>query len=162
GHDHSCGIRNSGELYCWGCNDYCENGYCGSTLVPVRVLTGTGNDTGSTSVSAGPGGACGIRAGELWCWGHQQGNGLGPSSNLMPPTRIGTDSDWVQVAKGANVTCGIRASGKLYCTTAETNYQFRQQGTRSDWQSITAGSYMACGLAGGEVHCQGDYNQWGQ
>ena len=74
------GIRNGGELYCWGNNDIGQVGDGTQTdrLVPTRV--GTANDW--TDIAAGEDHNCGIRnGGDLYCWGAnsmgQLGNGTG-------------------------------------------------------------------------------------
>ena len=46
---------------------------------------------------------CGVRTdGSLWCWGYnEQGQlGLGDTSNLLVPTRVGTDTDWGPITGG--------------------------------------------------------------
>ena len=52
---HTCGLRTSGEVACWGWNEY------GQTDAPEGSFT---------AVSAGSGGGCGLRSdGEIRCWG---------------------------------------------------------------------------------------------
>lgn len=55
GYDHSCGVRESGEVTCWGSNDW------GQTDAPAGVFR---------AVEAGYQHTCGIReSGEVACWG---------------------------------------------------------------------------------------------
>jgi alpha-tubulin suppressor-like RCC1 family protein len=62
---------------------------------------------------------CGIKSGELYCWGSnilgQLGNGTnGYGSNTDTPEKIGEFSNWTDISTGAGHSCGIRDS-KFYC-----------------------------------------------
>ncbi|MBX3285385.1 MAG: hypothetical protein KF703_08605 [Actinobacteria bacterium] len=121
---HSCGLR-SLSLYCWGGNDYGQlgDGTTTTRLAPVRVGTEsywTSVSAGGTNQAGGSGGGneywsahtCGIRApGTLWCWGKNQRGELGDgtTTSRLTPVRIGTESDWAQVASGGDFTEGLRA-----------------------------------------------------
>jgi len=76
--------------------------------------------------------SCGISAGKLFCWGHdnngQVGNGPESSSNVTAPERIGLSETWTHISAGTLHTCGIEA-GKLLCwgdnTKGQTNILFQ-------------------------------------
>ena len=62
----TCGIRDNGDLYCWG---HSANTYIVYNSTPIRV----GIDSDWTHVSSGYHHICGIRNnGDLYCWGHNE------------------------------------------------------------------------------------------
>ncbi|WP_235067428.1 RCC1 domain-containing protein [Micavibrio aeruginosavorus] len=165
---HTCGLRGTGELYCWGSNGGAATGRgltSGETLVPTKV----GTDTDWEKITAGNQFSCGIRAGELYCWG-SNGNGMTgrgtTSGNTTTPTKIGTETNWDFVATGILASCGLR-DGALYCWGANnsgvtgqglisgsTNVP-TQVGTNTDWNTVALAISNACGLRGSDLYCWG-------
>ena len=87
---HTCAIRRTGEMVCWGYNEH------GESVPPTGTFL---------SVSAGYGHTCAVRdTGELACWGSDR---LGQSS---PPA--GT---FVSVSTGFWEACGLRDTGEIEC-----------------------------------------------
>jgi len=88
----ACGLRGTGDLYCWGGNGLSTlgDGTTTSRLTPTRI----GVATGWTSVGVASHG-CGVRAGELCCWGYSFAGqlGLGDTNNRNAPTRVGSAED---------------------------------------------------------------------
>ena len=92
GYEHVCGIQADGSLWCWGANAAGALGL-GDTavgvdqLAPVQVGTETWEQ-----VSVAQDYSCGIRAGEVWCWGEgAQGNlGNGSTDDLTAPNTVVT------------------------------------------------------------------------
>jgi alpha-tubulin suppressor-like RCC1 family protein len=180
GGTHSCGIRTGTlpeELYCWG-NDLTGqvgNGSASNADVLSPALIGANGDW--SMVEAGDQHTCGIRAGELYCWGLNSSGQLGIGSivNQSAPARVGTYADWTHVSGGTTHTCGIR-SGTLWCWgnngqgqlgdgTFSTRNAPVQIGTWADWEAISAGGFagggFTCGIRSGELWCWG-YNTSGQ
>ena len=90
GFDHTCGLRDTGAVECWGWDRY------GEVSAPVGTFV---------SISAGGSHTCGLRdTGEVECWGQDN---AGQSS----PT-VGT---FVSVSAGAYQTCGVRDTGAVVC-----------------------------------------------
>lgn len=62
---------------------------------------------------------CGVTTGgELWCWGSNWDGhlGVGPgSSSTVPPTRVGSRTDWAQVAVDAVHQCALDRDGLVWC-----------------------------------------------
>jgi len=54
--------------------------------------------------------------GSLWAWGYNNCGqlGLGDHTNRSVPTRVGTDTNWVSVAAGADHTLAIKTDGSLW------------------------------------------------
>jgi alpha-tubulin suppressor-like RCC1 family protein len=68
GDRHLCALRGDGTLWCFGRNDDGQLG-TGQIGVDALVPTEVGGATDWQSVAAGFMSTCGVRAGELWCWG---------------------------------------------------------------------------------------------
>lgn len=150
-----------------------------------------GTDTSATSswsdwtgVAAGATHTCGLRHGDLYCWGsNTEGElGSGITNNSCGelsgetfcrdlPTKV-AGSCWSTVALGYGATCGVRA-GALYCWGRNSDAQlglgstssFRTAVTRvgsaSDWTAVSLGDLHGCGIRGGVAYCWGS-NGYGQ
>ena len=147
---HTCGIRATGQLYCWGTDG------TGSSAYPIAG----GQDW--KTVSVGDAHRCAIRGtGLLYCWGSdtygQVGNGSDGSRST--PTRIGTNTSWKSVSAGSTHTCGILGAGVLYCWGSDTSGQLgnggtatgnvtypKRVGTGQGWKSVSAGGAHTCGI----------------
>ncbi|HSA33476.1 MAG TPA: hypothetical protein P5077_07110, partial [bacterium] len=117
GGSHTCGLKPSGELYCWGDNHHGQigDGTIDDKNSPTRV--GIESDWGSVSARREDH-TCGVKvSGSLYCWGDNQWSELGDGTenDRATPTRIGTESDWASVEAGDFSTCGVKKSGELYC-----------------------------------------------
>ena len=127
---HSCALRASGDVLCWGRNDHGEIGQQGpGSLVPtpvdapatikgfVSLVAGTqsGNLDGEPSPVGGV--TCGVQDnGELHCWGVNQGGQLGGSApSLQRPTRLDLEAEVAQVAIGQDFLCARTDSSDLIC-----------------------------------------------
>jgi len=117
GGGHTCGIRASQTLWCWGSNKYGQLGVRTRGLLVLRPLR-VGNDTWS-SVSAGLVHTCGTQTdGTAWCWGNnefgQLGDGTTKDSNT--PGQIGSAKNWKGLVAGGAHSCALRGNGKIaYC-----------------------------------------------
>jgi len=118
---HTCAIRGTGALYCWGNN---LNGQLGDgtktdRLSPKRITAVSDWSTVAAGGEEEHGHTCGIRGtGALYCWGYNGTGELGDGSGLLErltPKRITAVSDWTDITAGALHTCGIRGTGALYC-----------------------------------------------
>ena len=80
GDSHTCGVKTTNEVYCWGLN---ANGRLGINSTTLEIATPSlvyGGHTW-TSVSAGGAHACGVTtAGEAYCWGSSEAGQLGNGS----------------------------------------------------------------------------------
>lgn len=100
--------------------------------------------------------------------------GLGDDELRIEPTRVGDDSDWMDVALAEGTSCGVR-NGELYCwgsnrssllgLDSEDASMVRAAPTRvderDDWRRIWAGTTSFCASdVNDDVWCWGD-NTWG-
>jgi alpha-tubulin suppressor-like RCC1 family protein len=173
GYDHSCGIRTTGRLYCWGSNQFGQIGRNSTTPVyqhPVEAGGGTW-----LAVDIGNRFTCGIRATRrLYCWGldaqGQLGNGAGVTGPQLSPVEVtGGFTDWTAVSTGFAHACGRRATGRLYCWGWDISQQLGDGGTATDrpsptlvaggatnWTAVSAGDLHTCGRrATGRLYCWG-------
>lgn len=116
---HSCSLKQSGKLYCWGHNQDGALGHGDDDLQNPRnfVPSQVGLATDWTSVSAGDWRTCGVHGdGSLQCWGQNlQGElGIGDDSPYWSPTQVGTAA-WLDVATGGDRTCALRDDSTLWC-----------------------------------------------
>jgi alpha-tubulin suppressor-like RCC1 family protein len=96
-----------------------------STEQDVTIFVKRPTSSGFTQISVGSNHVCGVRAGEVWCWGGgtdgQLGNGVKANSNV--PVRAGSFTNAVMVAAGINSTCTVLDNGELWCWGDNSNGQ---------------------------------------
>jgi len=106
----ACAVS-GGRVRCWGRNDTGQLGVAPTdpetdALDPVEVGSG-----GWRAVSIGKDHGCAIADDRtLHCWGSNLAGQVGqPESDVFEPVQaVGSDADWIDVAVGNAVTCGIR------------------------------------------------------
>jgi prepilin-type N-terminal cleavage/methylation domain-containing protein len=178
GDDHTCGITDTKELYCWGRNN---DGQIGDTSFinrssPVKI--GTNNDWEVIALSDYS--TCGIRnGGELYCWGDnnhgEQGSGT-TGGNVTSPTLVAGFNDWEYISSSSSRAsyCAIRRNGRLYCwgeniqgalgnggmsDVSVPTEVVREDGTTpgyTDWIFVSLSVATSCGIrANGLAYCWG-------
>jgi alpha-tubulin suppressor-like RCC1 family protein len=178
GDDSTCAVTTSGQVWCWGSNDWGQigDGTKEDRLIPVQV---TGLDGAAVNVSVGTYRACALMAdGRIACWGHNPdglylGNGI-PSQSTSPVYVAGTDT-YIDVSVGSFHTCGVTVSGTVQCwgganqsgqlgdnTTENHALPALVQGLAGPAVAVTAGDAHSCALLqNGSVQCWGS-NQFSQ
>ena len=186
GHWHTCALRSTGEVSCWGRN---HDGQLGNddmgvdSAVPVSVR----GISDAVSISANGEHTCAVHAtGEVSCWGDnwegELGNGeSGPNIQSAVPVKVSGVSDAVAVASGFDHTCALREGGKVSCWGSN---EFAQIGNGRDFitevlndsfvadpsevvsldnaVAIAAGNAASCALLEtGEIFCWGS-NSYGR
>lgn len=170
GYQHRCGIRSTGNLYCWGSG---ANGRLGTSATSDRALP-TKIDGSSLYLQVSTGGThtCGITNQQvLKCWGSdtygQVGDGL--SSDVLSPKIVNSGTSYSKVAAGANSTCAITTAGDLQCWgynyygtvgigTNVNSYRTPQSvmaGTK--FIDVSAGSNFVCAISDAkDLYCWGE------
>ncbi|AKT37437.1 EGF domain-containing protein [Chondromyces crocatus] len=172
GSAHTCAIRESGALYCWGYNirGQIGDGTTTNRNQPVQVGTDHWLD-----VSAGNEFTCGVRDDHtLWCWGLNTSRQLGDntSAGTRPtPTREATlATDWAQVSTGGGYACGVKLDGSRWCWGTNALAQAgngaqlpvtltlpQRVDEDTTWARIDAGEHAACALrADRSLWCWGE------
>ena len=123
GWNHTCGIANNDQAYCWGVeyNGQLGNGaYNDETNTPVQVIKPIGV-TSWKQISSGSDNTCGIANNDqAYCWGDgysgQLGNGAYNTTNtpvqVIKPISV---TSWKQISPGGYHTCGIANNDQAYC-----------------------------------------------
>lgn len=110
----SCGLKQSGQLYCWGDPFFTGTGGVNVGASPTEI----GNGLQFAWVDATWEHACAGQAGgagAVWCWGHDTYGGyvapqiIGADAPLLVP---GTYTDW---RMGGHHACGKTAAGRWRC-----------------------------------------------
>ena len=163
GRRHACAVRMIGEartVWCWGANN---NGQAGVAPSPaVSKPTQVGSFTDWKTVDAGDQHTCGLRNGELWCWGGGSGT----------PVRVGAVNKWVDVAVGGAVACAIQVNDPLFDQVGELECGSPAAGGAPVgalnrigglWFRVQAGKRHACAhtFMPGTLECWGE-NRYGQ
>ena len=116
---------------------------------------------------AGKDHTCGIRAGELWCWGSgaDYQTGLDRSDAFTSPERVGTSGLWEAVSAGRFHTCG-RAGPATFCwgqnmvgeVDGAPSASVRVPTTRASYVAIVAsiGSFTCATNDAMELWCWGE------
>jgi alpha-tubulin suppressor-like RCC1 family protein len=179
---HTCAVLLDNRLFCWGNNEEGQLGqddeYPGSgstdadALTPIRV---PGPDF--QSVDTGQGHTCAIALdGALYCWGRNSFSELGAGASaiqIRTPTRVGSDSDWLEVVAGQGHTCARKRDLSIWCWGMNTGasddggYPLgiegagvvsvpQRVGAASDWTRIRSNTFHGCGVKqNSELWCWG-------
>jgi formylglycine-generating enzyme required for sulfatase activity/alpha-tubulin suppressor-like RCC1 family protein len=158
GYNHSAAIKRDGGLWAWGTNARGQlgDGTTTASSSPIRI----GNDSDWMSISSQEHNLALKNDRSLWAWGmNNEANGGGKVGNgttvdVLAPTRIGTDNDWVRVEAGGSHSLGLKANGSLWGwgsnTWGETTIGTRsipaQIGISTDWDSISAGNQFTMAI----------------
>jgi alpha-tubulin suppressor-like RCC1 family protein len=154
GHQHSCGRRAGGNVWCWGRNDSGQlgDGTTVSNGTPVHYTEP--QDYPYEAVAAGAHHTCALR----------QGGGLrtcaGTTTGGFPDAIPNwTGSFMKSIAEGDDDSCGITSSGALVCDVLGNN---ATTNSTKAWTRVDVGGGFWCALAsGGALWCRGD-GIWGQ
>jgi alpha-tubulin suppressor-like RCC1 family protein len=121
GEDFGCALGKSGQVYCWGSDQYGNLGDNGTTysLNPIAV-SGISNEI---AVTAGGYHACALDGyGQIRCWGQgafgQLGNGTTVATSLpvlVQATGGGALYNQSQVSGGHKHTCSLGFDGSVWC-----------------------------------------------
>jgi alpha-tubulin suppressor-like RCC1 family protein len=148
-----CAALGTGQVQCWGRNDYGQLGNNTTTSSPIPVAVQ--NLTDASAIDVGDQTSCALRTtGAVVCWGNntsgQFGNGtLLPSSLAVPAA--GDRNDVAQVAVGTNHTCIRRLDGSIECFGADASGQLGNGERRVRTSPTQVNSYCHTG----QTNCSG-------
>ena len=171
--DSACAVGQSGQVYCWGANDFGQLGdgstKSSSTPVPIK------SDRRFSSVSIEGHGACGLTVnGKVLCWGRNtmgligDGKVRGGLDWPRSPEQISVDETFVSVSTGDDFACAVATNGDVWCWGASwgngdpddlsTSKPFVVRRTAGVVQ-VAAGHLGTCVLAKNEIDCWGYHTQ---
>jgi alpha-tubulin suppressor-like RCC1 family protein len=171
GYVHTCAIKTTGTLWCWGDNGNGQlgDGNTSDSHVPVQESTASN----WAAVAAGYNYTCAIKTtGTLWCWGDNGNGQLGDGTTNgsdVPVQETTAASNWAAVAAGYNSTCAIKTTGTLWCwgnngngqlgngTTNGSDVPVQETTAASDWAAVTVGYVHTCAIkTTGTLWCWGN------
>ncbi len=168
GRSHTCAVKTTGEIQCWGYNQY---GQLGNGLPSAALVPHSSSPDDHASISTGAAHACGIRStGQLRCWGDDQGKKMGDPTTA--PVIIG--EDYASVASGGTHRCAIKINGNLLCWGNNSSGQLGNNSLitarlpsliGTGFQTVSAGASHSCAIkTNGDLLCWGanDQGQLGQ
>ena len=143
GNSHTCAIRTSGEIECWGWNEYRQ------TDAPE------GN---YIAVSAGGSHTCAIRAnGAVTCWGREEKTvtlAEGVERTIKTGQTNAPTGSYIAISASSAHTCAIRTSGEIECWGE--NYDGQTDDPPGSFRAVSAGSAHTCAIrTSGEIECWG-------
>ena len=174
GDEHTCAIVGSGQVFCWGRNDYGQLGDGSDTQSNVPVASQEIID--AIGIGLGTFNTCAILASrKVMCWGAnvygELGNGkLSPSSKI--PVQVLELSGAVAVSAGFYYACAILRKGAVDCWGSSGSGQLGEDSFKqisalpvrvfdiSHAYAVSAGSQHVCVILHmGRVKCWGsNYN----
>jgi alpha-tubulin suppressor-like RCC1 family protein len=168
GSQHTCLVKSSGEVYCWGRNLDSELGDGTAqnrpAPVPVKGLTGV------KQVASEMFHTCAVlNDGQVWCWGRNEDGQLGSTAARVAtdPVQVEGVIDAIQVTTGADFSCALHGSGTVSCWGNGANGRLGQGHSKSSAtpvevaglaaaREIASGAQHTCAATqGGEVYCWG-------
>ena len=181
GNRYTCGVGLDGRGYCWGYSDASGRlgygGLEGSQNIPTPVVSGS---VRFSAIETGYTHTCGLTPeGKVFCWGNNTYGQLGaavtgysgcnqsqaPCTSL--PTEVETPLRFTKIVVGERTTCGIVASGSIYCwgliDRQETAARPQLIGVQGEYREFDFGGLRFPGekrmplcaitTGGSELHC---------
>jgi alpha-tubulin suppressor-like RCC1 family protein len=165
---HTCARTTGGDFHCWG--DAGDGQVGDGELVDEHAPQQVPGGAGWTRVAAGGDQTCGLRAGELLCWG---GYWERQSAIETTPTVLDGGTGWLTVAVGAEHGCAIDGASHLWCWGDGSDGELGNGGVADsaapiaieptrEWLDVTIGRHHTCaveqltgGATAGPVWCWG-------
>ncbi|WP_413559941.1 Ig-like domain-containing protein [Bdellovibrio sp. HCB209] len=126
GEFHTCAVTTTGNLQCWGSQ---SNYRIGDNVWGSYRTTPVNIGTGFSSVSTGYNYSCGIKSGQVYCWGVDVANAT--TTYHTTPTLInpGGSDPFTSVAMGFDSACALNSVGAVYCWGGNSYGQLGQNTT---------------------------------
>lgn len=158
GSSSAVALKTDGSMYAWGFNYYGQLGFGLNSRSDINVPTRIGNATDWAMVSYGGLHAAAIKTdGSLYTWGVNWDGQLGDGTwahKSTPPTRVGSDTDWLFVSAGGNHSVAIKKNGSMFSWGSNSSGQLGDGtwenknvptrvgiGNETNWSVVSAGSH---------------------
>ena len=177
---HTCAMKSTAAIYCWGNGTNGEIGNAASVDVKVPTQESTAA-TNWTWISAGGSHTCAVKStGTLWCWGDSTNGQIGDNGTTdrnTPTQASGAATNWETVSGGKSHTCAVKTTGALYCwglnssgqlgdnTTTQRLVPTAESGGSTAWSRVASFSDFTCAArTDRSLYCWGlnTYGQLGQ
>ncbi len=150
---HTCAIRSTGEVFCWGLNDRGQLGDNSTTerRTPVAVVwPGLENVPAIADVTTGEKHTCVLLvAGAAYCFGDNGNGRLGDNTTThrsVPTAVVGMDTDVRDLEIGYRHSCAIKTDDSAWCW-GDNNAGRLGDGTTTDRRVPTAVLHMTSGVS---------------
>ncbi len=154
GKDHTCALRRSGGVVCWGDN---RGGQIGGDRQVWATLTAVNGLADAVELAPGASHTCArTKPGKVLCWGSGAEGQLGDGSprRTAPYASPGL-TDAIAVASGQNHTCALRKAGTVSCWGAGFPRAPTAVPGVKDAVELSAGDDHTCARSRGNLQCWG-------
>lgn len=164
---HSCALRETGEVACWGQNASGELG--DGSRVQSSVPVAVSGLTDAVAIDANAQSTCALRqSGEVVCWGSNGDGQFGsPAGSFATPVAVPGITDAIDVGVGQAHVCVVRADRSVWCAgqnregqlgdgTVVSRSSFAEALLDIEVDRVALGSWYGCAHAiDGEARCWG-------
>ena len=156
---HTCALRATGAVRCWGNNSsgqYAEQANPNLLRLSPELIPDAFGVTGATQITAGALHVCAlVTSGAVTCWGDNQLGQVGDGTTGLPtlPVSVISLSGVVEIAAGKVHTCARLGPGTVRCWGSNVSGQLGDGTTTSSPAPVSVGGLTGTvGLAAGSVH----------
>lgn len=149
GRDHSCVTSTTGEIWCWGLNDYRQQASSAfyATGTPTKITA----ISGAQKIIGGEIHTCGLFGTEVKCWGHGSegtlGNGGTPYLQADPVTFNSAAA--TDVNAGYHFTCALLSNKQVACAGNNDDGRVGSAGGNATTPRIVQVANPAAGMDAG-------------
>jgi alpha-tubulin suppressor-like RCC1 family protein len=126
GQYHTCVVRTSGKVACWGENTDGQVGTGTANGPPVPTPTDVAGISDAVGIACGASFSCALRSGgSVACWGNGLGGQLGTGGKQIQPSPAAVTmlTNAVSISAGESHACAVKADGKVACWGDNVNGQ---------------------------------------
>ena len=126
GQYHTCIVRTSGKVACWGENADGQIGTGVANGPPITKPTDVGGISDAIGITCGASFTCALRSGGgVLCWGNGLGGQLGTGTKQIQPSPVAVSTlpNAVAISAGESHACAVKADGKVACWGDNVNGQ---------------------------------------
>ena len=126
GQYHTCIVRTSGKVACWGENADGQVGTGVANGPPIAKPTDVAGISDAVGIACGASFSCALRSGGgVACWGNGLGGQLGTGSKQIQPAPapVSMMTNAIAISAGESHACAVKADGKIACWGDNVNGQ---------------------------------------